>query len=94
MEITAKTCVCGSDRDELAQIVKTMPKWVSVDERLPIQKREMEGLKYKTVDVIVTDGEVVYVDEFCAGNTQGFWSSFSAGEITHWMPLPEPPTSK
>ncbi|EFC9718592.1 DUF551 domain-containing protein [Escherichia coli] len=59
--------------------------WISCSERMP------KGY----ADVLVTDGEHVEVkwwDEF------GYWNSWTelnsdifADEITHWMPLPEPP---
>ncbi|HGT9156615.1 DUF551 domain-containing protein [Escherichia coli] len=59
--------------------------WISCSERMP------EGY----ADVLVTDGEHVEVKWW---DESGYWNSWTelnsdifADEITHWMPLPEPP---
>ena len=61
-----------------------MIKWISVKDRLP--EKQMNYLVYVPpcyVNVVYYNGFewVVDVGEYC----------FSAYEITHWMPLPEPP---
>lgn len=70
-----------------------MSEWISVKDRLPVERSDMGNVKYKTVEVIVhePDGSV-FCCEFIAGNTIDFWSEFSDNAIpTHWMPMPEPP---
>ena len=56
--------------------------WIPVTERLP---EEMET-------VIVTDGKDVGFS-FCV-NDYGTLEFYSPWNITHWQPLPEPPTEK
>ncbi|WP_315969865.1 DUF551 domain-containing protein [Escherichia coli] len=59
--------------------------WISCSDRMP------KGY----ADVLVTDGEHVEVKWW---DESGYWNSWTelnsdifADEITHWMPLPEPP---
>ena len=61
-----------------------MGKWIRVEDRLP--EKPMNYLIYVPpcyVNVVYYNGFewVVDVGEYC----------FNAYEITHWMPLPEPP---
>ena len=62
----------------------TVQEWISVDDRLP--KNEKEGvliaLRWGMVDI--------------GWYEEGQWSSefvneYEDGEVTHWMPLPQPP---
>lgn len=84
---------CDRDAYTLAyiqQLEAQVPKWISVDERLP--KPHDDG----SVDgVLVTDGALIHMAYY--SNDQ--WYFCSNGEmkkdmfyeVTHWMPLPEPP---
>lgn len=63
----------------------TPDSWISCSERMPKEY----------ADVLVTDGEHVEVKWW---DESGYWNSWTelnsdifADEITHWMPLPEPP---
>lgn len=76
-----------------------LPSWISVLDRHPIEQDFKST--YLVREVLVTDGKIVC--EGCysiGGNHVGKpWQSFNdcmirADNITHWMPLPEPPVSK
>jgi hypothetical protein len=68
--------------------------WISIKERLPMKNKRV--LVYESLHKEVTIGEAPIGDD-------GFWSiveSFDqysrdcsgiSADITHWMPLPEPP---
>ena len=61
------------------------PKWISVEDRLP----EREG-RYLCVKRIGKSG-AVYV-QLMNGDSYGFsMDHFYTDDVTHWMPLPEPP---
>jgi hypothetical protein len=68
-------------------------EWISVDERLP----EKHGLY-----LIVWDGSVTAayrhthwtLGEFWNNDLDGGISVIPDSEVTHWMPLPEPPKMK
>ena len=71
-------------------------KWRSV-ETPPLEPDA--NIVYEQATYIVTDGERVTTCEFARGNGVGKpwaeWSQYgdmSPQEITHWMPLPPPPT--
>ena len=76
------------DRDA----VDAMPRWISVEERLPEEKKEVlcfyigeDGTKWRTVGAVVSflDGGWrldIYYDDYDCDYV-----------VTHWMPLPEPP---
>jgi hypothetical protein len=71
-------------------------KWISVDDRLPLDEPSLiaSGNLYDDLVVIATDGVTVHPIEFRAGRTKEFWSSFDRIHFkpTHWMPLPPPPS--
>ena len=70
------------------------PKWIPVTERLPSEKKVIDGETYfKNVAVRVKDlafEKIAFYDdeEKCWFDTEFFPI---AGDVTHWMPLPEPP---
>ena len=55
-----------------------MGEWIPVSERLPDEE----------VRVLATDGTDVFDSEYMRGNWE--WLA----DVTHWMPLPEPPKVK
>jgi len=65
-------------------------EWISVDEYLPLTEND-EFESYYDVEVIVYAGGYVEFDLFTAGRSPKFWSKFDTDDVTHWMPLPEPP---
>lgn len=71
-----------------------MSKWISVKDELPLDLLGDSDV-YEDVLVLVTDGVIVDSKGFAAGSDWRGW--VESGEIrreniTHWMPLPKPPT--
>ena len=96
----------GHEAEFLGDVVKMLKQseWISVDERLPEDTLPTD-YKHKTIKVLVAikakNGvsirtqkrflDYIYEDD----ERTAFWTwRFSAGDVTHWMPLPEPPKMK
>ena len=76
--------VLNDAADAIEELLAAVPHWISVEERLP------ENGKF----VLVSDGDDI--DTACRYKALTpdevetfFWDSVL--EVTHWMPLPEPP---
>lgn len=65
-----------------ADIEPLLPKWVSVEERLP----ERPGMY-----LIATHAGTFDVDCFISHRRE--WDVYRLSEVTHWMPLPPLPTT-
>ena len=69
-----------------------MSEWISVE----------DGLPENDVEVLITDGDMVlggcWLDWGCHNglywNTHNEEKFYALSEVTHWMPLPEPPTEE
>ena len=59
------------------------PKWIPVTERLPEPMKD--------VVLFMRYGEYKQLSEFAVGYYDDKLSDFSYCDVTHWMPLPEPP---
>ena len=57
-------------------------QWISVEERLP---------EYGRYLVVTQKGNAGPKAHTATYNHMGWWTHADFGEITHWMPLPEPP---
>lgn len=79
--------LCGDALAYINQLESRVPKWISVKDRLPEDQR--------SVLTVNGHGEI---------RTMGLWSKFGDewtwvhnfctmhyNDITHWMPMPEPP---
>ena len=86
--------------DEAHGKMKTEPlklanEWISVEDRLPFKASSCE--KYTEAILLVTDGENVCILAFSGGPLPKPWATFGRygniahDDVTHWMPLPEPP---
>ena len=76
---------CEKEADALAyiqQLEAQVPKWISVEERLP----EVDG-KY----IVCTAKQSVYSTRFRTYGQGGNFQTDINTHITHWMPLPELP---
>ncbi len=69
-----------------APAVDTMPRWISVEERLPEPKEDV-ALYIRCGDVsFIRTGWRMGNGQFICPN-----DSLSGYEVTHWMPIPQPP---
>lgn len=76
----------------------TVQKWISVDDRLPVQppnRVDEQGRSWFTqdIDCIVYDGKIVFAAHYSFQN-KFFWYSDTLHplkNITHWMEMPQPP---
>ena len=93
--------------DVVIEDIRSMPtltppnEWVSVEERLPTIEKGYCG--YGSVSVNVFNGKSVLPMDYESSVVRGKkifrwkypWGRIYDGEpITHWMPLPEPPTKE
>ncbi|MGB0943657.1 MAG: hypothetical protein ACPGUE_14700 [Marinomonas sp.] len=73
-----------------------MSKWISVSDKLPLELLSGSD-KYKSIEVLVTDGYEVGLHNFEAGSIGRKWRSWSSygdinsNEIIAWQYKPEPP---
>lgn len=86
----------GFMADHLIANGVTVQKWIPVTESLPSEKKVIDGETYfKNVAVRVKDlafEKIAFYDDDvkCWFDTDFFPVD---GDVTHWMPLPEPPRS-
>ena len=89
-----QNCYAERMADHLIANGVTVQKWIPVTERLPNDKKIIDGEEYiKNVAIRIKDNaaeKIAFYDEEekCWFDTDFF---SVAGEVTHWMPLPEPP---
>lgn len=76
-----------------------MPQWVSVKDRLPEMSESYTGGGPKSVCVLIFNGRFVsegrYEETFA--KRRPVWKGFmglSERAVTHWMPLPDPPSGE
>ena len=85
--------VVGYIADHLIANGVTIQKWIPVTERLPELIPCNAGTAYSEAVIVWTDGRKAMVavwdgiDFLCASE---YWEA-EGEEVTHWMPLPEPP---
>ena len=81
------------DQKEIAALREKVPQWISVEDRMPDTVPCDAGTEYSEAVVIWTNGNKAMIavwdgiDWICPCD---FWEAWGE-EITHWMPLPEPP---
>lgn len=74
--------VLSDSFEYIQQLEAQVPRWISVEERLP----EDSG-KY----IVCTTKGSVYCTRFKAHSRGGNFQTDINTHITHWMPMPEPP---
>lgn len=105
-DIVKKDKVASELLEQVLYDIQHMPtitppnEWVSVDDRLPEEdphiKKFIDGEIFGLLTVLVYNGEVKQTNRFfCNATKFGFsktdgWE-WASRNVTHWMPLPEPP---
>lgn len=81
------------DQKEIKELWEKVPQWISVEDRMPDTVPCDAGTEYSEAVVVWTNGKKAMIavwdgiDWICPCDFLGAWGE----EITHWMPLPEPP---
>ena len=84
-----KHCIDQIERDqkEIAALRAKLPKWISVKERLPIDRLKKYLVAFRDAGGSIVDMARYFPSD---GWTCDNWD-VPQNLITHWMPLPEPP---
>ena len=92
-------CSCGGDRtkcDFYPEVrEKALPKfseWISVKNRLPKTNKEVLVYRGGHIGNLISVYTYIGCDKW--EDDYGYWTRTDDEGITHWMPLPEPPTEK
>ena len=75
------------DQKEIAELREKLPKWISVKERLPIDRLKKYLVAFRDVGGSIVDMARYFPSD---GWTCDNWD-VPQNLITHWMPLTEPP---
>ena len=66
-----------------------MDNWISVEDRLPGELQDvLVNVRYANSNNIHLDYLIFKSNE----NSEPEWETYAHSCVTHWMPLPEPPT--
>tara|TARA_Y100000310_G_scaffold29002_1_gene27562 strand:+ start:500 stop:934 length:435 start_codon:yes stop_codon:yes gene_type:complete len=81
---------------EVIAMRDAMPRWVSAKDRLPRADRKPEsGMSHDTI--VLCEHGFINIG-WCQIDSGRWYSDFAKGgcleEVTHWMPMPEPPTQE
>ena len=79
-------------KKEIEKLRAQLPRWIPVEERRPEY-----NVRVLVIDVYAGDGVAIWTreeypddpEDGCWIDDRGWWHAFD--EVTHWMPLPEPP---
>lgn len=75
------------DQKEIEELREKLPKWISVKERLPIDRLKKYLVAFRDAGGSIVDMARYFPSD---GWTCDNWD-VPQNLITHWMPLPEPP---
>lgn len=75
------------DQKEIDELREKLPKWISVKERLPIDRLKKYLVAFRDAGGSIVDMARYFPSD---GWTCDNWD-VPQNLITHWMPLPEPP---
>ena len=86
---TVSQCISADYCRGWNDAVDAMPRWISVEERLPEVDKRYGGYEY-SAELLVYDGLRRRAACYC--HTSGVWYDSryedDTFEVTHWMPLP------
>ena len=88
--MTEKDLIIQDLRRENAELRARVPKWISVNDRLPEPKHKFDARNWYLV--ALSNGvvkELAY--EFHNNSVFGYGWRETSYPVTHWMQLPEPP---
>lgn len=75
-----------------------MNEWISVEDRLPDgNKTVLAYAKYRQINNELSDPFIMVATKYQRGNKDIWWEDDNCvylEDVTHWMPLPEPPEEK
>ena len=80
-------------KKQLEEAKKATPEWISVKDRLPELIPCTVGTAYSEAVLVWTSGKKAMAAVWNGTDflrATSFWEAWGE-EITHWMPLPEPP---
>ena len=87
--------------DHIRDITKMVPRWISVEERLPEKDQEVlliaHGWESQSMYIGCLhneEAETSWLTGITSKESEwsiSGWSYLRAPEVTHWMPMPEPP---
>jgi hypothetical protein len=66
-------------------------EWISVEDRFPLNEEDLTKSGYSSIELLTVANGYVYIDEYQIGSMPRFWGKFTRNNVSHWMPLPEPP---
>ena len=85
--------------EQISQIESNVPRWISVEERLPETCAETRSF-YHSVTVLASENGRIMMGYFTASKDDGSYDFtgvdshkkfYDFAKPSHWMPLPEPP---
>lgn len=93
-----------AENEHLREVAKKIPRWISVDERLPEPNKDVLVIAHGW------KGKVLYIGQLRPITSEKSWltgienkasewtiwgfSYLREPKVTHWMPLPEPPSTE
>jgi hypothetical protein len=87
-------------RDYIADLMREIPRWIPVEERLPEFHDNGQEFESDTVLVNVRGVGIFTATYGKKYDDSGPWwwdphgVDFDSDRVTHWMPLPRPPATK
>lgn len=79
-------------QQEIEKLRGQLPRWIPVTERLPeLDELVLVIASGKPKENITLDGAIELATLYSDGWCLETWPEWTGANVTHWMPLPEPP---